>query len=296
MARMAGVQNFLDEPQGICPSSVSSFATSTSLPTITLDLTREPPTQLSLRSGGSEAVTSKTQNYMTNQFGAQAGASIGHTGLMGLAKEMISNGSNSFGPEELRLFQFLEKSFNTGLSISSGALNAGSTSTSYSQARQHRQLEQELSARMAKFVFNGQQGFLPPGSQLLDPVGAATAVNTADPTFTAALAAAITSMISQSTTCCTRGEISLLDGSVPTSSVSEPNDQQSAQSSDVSEAMRNLQRSVSNSQVGTPGMMELDVQLSMMSHVQQRGPSMEANSTKMLSSNLEFRNLSEQNQ
>lgn len=174
MARMAGIPNFLAAHQFLGP-----FATATSYPSMTLDLTKEPPTQLSLRLGEPPTNPPAVQsNYVhKNQ----------QTNTQNCSKEPGLPSHHAFG-----------KSINTSSSVNY-AWTATSTSSSLINQAMHQQVphEYKLSDETGKLVHLGKNSGEMARSLIVDSVSAATAAITADPKFKATLTAAITSIISQ---------------------------------------------------------------------------------------------------
>ena len=178
----------------------SLFATSASFPTITLDLTREPATQLSLRLGDSQenatASNPVTQNF--HNFGSSTSSCL-NSRLSSPAGLTLSSSGNP-APynalvRSLPLILFPEKSPCKDQRQMTYSLDVmPHTTSSLNQARQ-KQVQQELAAKMASFVQNnGQRDLIEEACKSLDSV---TAAITTNPKFTASLAAAINSIMSQ---------------------------------------------------------------------------------------------------
>ncbi|KAG0605516.1 hypothetical protein M758_9G065200 [Ceratodon purpureus] len=196
VARMAGVpEHYLQrDPQMLGSTENSSTYASTSLPTITLDFTRDPTTQLSLRLGDSGATPgpeSLTHFPPRNEAGPA-------TRMVDL--HMLSRPGNGRyqGPNPT----FPRKSY-TQVAVTS------SLGSSFSQAR-HEEMQQELSAKMASFLCAGEEGVKKLDS-FVGSVSSATDAITNDPKFSAALAAAISSIMSKDLNGLQRDEGSALD-------------------------------------------------------------------------------------
>lgn len=174
----------------------SSFATSASFPTITLDLTREPVTQLSLRLGDSQDNATELNpvtQYFYN-FGASSSRCL--NSLQSSSAGLTSISSGDLAPYNALarsppLIPFPEKlPYNDQSQLSYSLDVMPHTTGSFNQAR----LQQELSAKIASFVHNnGQRDFIEEACKSLDSV---TAAITTNPKFTATLAAAIKSIMS----------------------------------------------------------------------------------------------------
>ena len=178
----------------------SLFPTSASFPTITLDLTREPATQLSLRLGDSRDKATElnpvTQNF--SNFGSSTSSCLNSRQSSSAGLTLSSSGDpapyNAL-VRSLPLILFPEKLPNNDQSQLTHSLDVmPHISSSFNQARQ-KQVQQELAAKMASFVQNnGQRDLIEEACKSLDSV---TAAITTNPKFTASLAAAINSIISQ---------------------------------------------------------------------------------------------------
>lgn len=163
VARMAGVpEHYLErEPQALGSSDGSTFASSTSFPTITLDFTRDPATQLSLRLGSGSPAT-------LNQIASSRPMDHSTTTRMNMDLHMSGTTRPNFARPKI-----------------SATMPSSSV---ISQARQQ-QVQQELSSKMASFLNPGKDGVM--------KVGSVSAAITNDPEFSAALAAAINSINSK---------------------------------------------------------------------------------------------------
>ncbi|KAG0561596.1 hypothetical protein KC19_9G076600 [Ceratodon purpureus] len=199
VARMAGVpEHYLQrDPQMLGSTENSSTYASTSLPTITLDFTRDPTTQLSLRLGDSGATpgpATLTHFPARNEAGPA-------TKMVDL--HMLSHPGNGRyqGPNPT----FPRNSY-TQVAVTS------SLGSSFSQAR-HEEMQQELSAKMASFLCAGEEGVKKLDS-FVGSVSSATDAITNDPKFSAALAAAISSIMSKDLNGLQRDEGNALD-SIP---------------------------------------------------------------------------------
>jgi hypothetical protein len=180
VARMAGIPNFLAAHQFLGPStSASPFATATSYPSMTLDLTKEPPTQLSLRLGEPPTNPPAVQSYYMHKNK--------QTNAQNCSKEPGLPSHHAFG-----------KGLNTSSSVNY-AWTATSTSSSLINQAMHQQVPHDytLSDETGKLVHLGKNSGEMARSLIVDSVSAATAAITAEPKFKATLAAAITSIISQ---------------------------------------------------------------------------------------------------
>lgn len=184
VARMAGVpEHYLDRELPEADSNnCSTFASSTSCPTITLDFTRDPTTQLSLRLGSGSATSPATLKQQQQQLPSQFRLSHPLNHHAGIATRMTMD-----------LHTTATTTTTSGGSISSFASRilpeapAHSNSASrIAEAARQQQVQQELAAKMASF--------LSPGSR---EVGSVSAAITNDPKFSAALAAAINSVMSK---------------------------------------------------------------------------------------------------
>ena len=180
VARTAGIPNFLAAHQFLgSPSSVFPFAKPTSYPSITLDLTKEPATQLSLRLGGPTSAPAFQSYYEHKNQQTNPQMCSRKSGLPSL--HSFGKVSNMSSPENHA---------SMATSINSSLINV--------QAMHQQVVQEYLSGEMEKFVHLGQNLAATPElaySLVKDSVSAATAAITADPKFTAALAAAITSMV-----------------------------------------------------------------------------------------------------
>lgn len=173
--------NYLGKPQNYLEgsSNASSLFTSTSLPSITLDLTKDPATQLTLGKLGDCSQAKPRANH-EDRFG---GTSTSYQA--GYARDMLKPATEN--PDSIIYNDF----------VRSAPLYFSGTSLNQSREAQ---MQQEFSAKMAPFVYNIQkanQVGAASYSQPADSLSAATAAITANPAFTSALAAAITAIISK---------------------------------------------------------------------------------------------------
>lgn len=175
------IPNYLGEPQNYLASSsnVSSVLTSTSLPSITLDLTKDPATRLTLGKLGDCSEAKPKANH-EDLFG---GASTGYQTRY--PRDMLKPATEK--SDSITYNNFVR---NAPVYFTRASLN---------QSREM-QMQQEFSTKMAPLVYNIQkanQVGLASHSQLTESVSAAMAAISADPAFTTALAAAITAIISK---------------------------------------------------------------------------------------------------
>lgn len=174
--------NYLGKPQNYLEgsSNVPSLFTSTSLPSITLDLTKDPATQLTLGKLGDCSQANPRANH-EDYFG---GTSTSYQ--TGYARNMLKPATTETS-DSIIYNDFVRTA---PLYYSGRCLN---------QSREV-QMQQEFSAKMAPFVYSIQkanQVGAASHSQLPDSLSAATAAITANPAFISALAAAITAIISK---------------------------------------------------------------------------------------------------
>jgi hypothetical protein len=161
-------------------SNVPSLFTSTSLPSITLDLTKDPATQLTLGKLGDCSQAKPTANHEDYFGGTNTSCQTGY------ARNMLKPAATEIS-DSIIYNDFVRTA---PLYFSGRGLN---------QSREV-QMQQEFSAKMAPFVYSIQkanQVGAASHSQLADSLSAATAAITANPAFTSALAAAITAIISK---------------------------------------------------------------------------------------------------
>lgn len=175
--------NYLGIPQNYLEgsSNVSSLFTSTSLPSITLDLTKDPATQLTLGKLGDCSQARPRANH-EDYFGDTSTSY-----QTGYARDMLK-------PATENSDSIIYNDF-----VRTAPLYFSGSTTSLNQSREV-QMQQDFSAKMAPIIRNIQQANQAGAashSQPADSLSAATAAITANPAFTSALAAAITAIISK---------------------------------------------------------------------------------------------------
>lgn len=205
MTRLASQQQLfqLTNPHGpqssSNPSAVPMISASAPFPTITLDLTQNPATQLSLRLGQSGATPANFQYLTPYPIATTSSTTVSPAnGQQGM---MVPQQAGNRGP----IFMANGNPYNPVLTNCAPLATSGSPFNQtlqgpydVQQAHQmalrenfgyNQQMLQNLASQMASAQSAPQS--------LADSVSAATAAITADPNFTAALAAAITSIIAQ---------------------------------------------------------------------------------------------------
>jgi len=154
---------------------------SSNVPSITLDLTKDPATQLTLGKLGDCSQAKPTANHEDYFGGTNTSCQTGY------ARNMLKPAATEIS-DSVIYNDFVRTA---PLYFSGRGLN---------QSREV-QMQQEFSAKMAPFVYSiqkaNQVGAANSHSQLADSLSAATAAITANPAFTSALAAAITAIISK---------------------------------------------------------------------------------------------------
>jgi hypothetical protein len=213
LVRMAagGVPSFFTPAalplQGACPTAPISSLTASSFPTITLDLTKDPATQLGLQCG----ITAPASN---------AGPSSNHIEASRIAEDHARNTPvQTFLRDIIQpgaLFSLSNGTLDaytlgTGSRTSSSNLQAASPTSSFQeQSYHHRQqqqaaVHQEMVARMASVAAahaSNQAGVGAAAVHTQPPANASQSIAdsvsaiTADPMFMTALASAITSILS----------------------------------------------------------------------------------------------------
>ncbi|KAG0579117.1 hypothetical protein KC19_4G074400 [Ceratodon purpureus] len=178
-------------PQGQNSTSVPTISASAPFPTITLDLTNNPAAQLNLRlnnaSGASPPAAANLFQYLSPSYSQQRGhapangvtVAHGQPQMMMAAPGQPSPGATRSNP----MF------FNNG-TASAPLSNSGNAFALSDQVRHQSQMESTSRMQLGEPHHQASQ------TSLAESVTAATAAITSDPSFTAALAAAITSIIS----------------------------------------------------------------------------------------------------
>lgn len=177
-------------PQGPNSTSVPTISASAPFPTITLDLTNNPATQLSLRpnnASGTSAPAANIIQYLSPAYTLQQG---GHAPTNGVTVAHSQPQIMMAAPAQ----QIPAATRSNPMFLNNGTAyaplsNSGNEFALSDQVRHQSQME-STSRMLGEPYQQASQ------TSLAESVTAATAAITSDPSFTAALAAAITSIIS----------------------------------------------------------------------------------------------------
>lgn len=188
-------------PQGQNTTALPIISASAPFPTITLDLTSNPTTQLSLRLNNSSGAT--PSNFQGEAIGGVTVAQSGGQQVMMAPQQPVTRSNPIFFNNGMTYAPMVANC--APLSNSGSAFASEGASSDHQAMQYHHPVVNSAAGRT--YGENRQQGTHTPANSLAsnhcsatqslaESVTAATAAITSDPSFTAALAAAITSIIS----------------------------------------------------------------------------------------------------